>query len=66
MRTSIFKLVILSLLLVSCEKFNTSAKYNYKAPEQENDGIEVSTLEKVNIDTRIIEEAVNEIERLNK
>jgi CubicO group peptidase (beta-lactamase class C family) len=63
MRTSIFKIAILSLLLVSCEKFKTSAQYTYQAPEQVNDGIAVGTLEKVDIDTKVIEEAVSEIRR---
>ena len=63
MRTSIFKIAILSLLLVSCDKFNTSAQYTYQAPKPVNDGIEVGTLDEVNFDTRIIEEAVSEIRR---
>jgi len=63
MRTHIFKIAILSLLLVGCDKFNTSAQYTYQAPEKGNDGIEVGTLEEVGIDIKIIEEAVSEIYR---
>lgn len=63
MRTHIFKLAILSLLLVGCDKFNTSAQYVYRAPEQLSDGIKVGTLEDASINTRLIEEAVSEIYR---
>ena len=38
-------MVILSLLLVSCEMFNTSAQYTYQTPERVIDGIEAGTLE---------------------
>ncbi len=31
---------VLSLLLVSCEKFDTSAQYTYQTPEDLNDGFE--------------------------
>jgi len=63
MRTHIFKLAILSLLLVSCDHFKTTAQYTYKAPEAVNDGIEVGTLDEANMNTGIIEAAVSEIYR---
>ena len=63
MRTHIFRLAILSLLLMGCDNFDTSAQYAYRAPEQLNDGIEVGTLEEASINAGMIEEAVSEIYR---
>jgi len=40
-----------------------SIPYTYEPPENINDGLEVGTLEEVNIDSELIEEAVNGINR---
>lgn len=61
MKTSILISFILSLLLISCEMHDSSAQYYYRAPEALNDGIEVGTLEEVNMEIRAIEDAVNGI-----
>jgi len=53
-------LVLLSILNVSC-KSNTSGQYIYREPENINDGLDVGTLEEVNIDTSLIKKSVNKI-----
>ncbi len=40
MKTTLFKITIFSLLIVSCEKFDTSAQYSYQPPDSINVGIE--------------------------
>ena len=61
MKTTLFKITIFSLLIVSCEKFDTSAQYSYQPPDSINDGIDVGSLDEVQMDVKIIEKAVNEI-----
>jgi len=60
MKKSIFAISILSLYFVSCQ-FDTSGQYIYRQPEKINDGLDVGSLDEVNIDARHIEEAVNKI-----
>ncbi len=60
MKKMIFLISILSLLLVGC-KYNSSGQYIYQQPEQGNDGLDVGTLEEVNMDVKKMESAVNKI-----
>jgi CubicO group peptidase (beta-lactamase class C family) len=53
-------ILILSLLHVGCN-FDTSGQYTYHLPEKLNDGLDVGTLNEVNIDHKYIEAAVNNI-----
>jgi CubicO group peptidase (beta-lactamase class C family) len=55
-------LSLLSLLIVSCQ-LEPSIQYTYQPPENINDGFDVGTLAEVNIDSSLIEKAVNEIHR---
>jgi len=55
-------LSILSLLFVSCQS-EPSIQYTYQPPENINDGFDVGSLDEVNIDSVLIEKAVNEINR---
>lgn len=52
----------LSLLFISCKQ-DPSTLYTYKSPEDINDGLEVCSLEEVNIDQALIEKGVNDISR---
>ena len=61
MRTTMLKIAILSLLVNSCEMYDTSAQYTYQYPDSLSDGFDVGTLDEVKINTRIIEEAVSQI-----
>ncbi|MFC2024013.1 serine hydrolase domain-containing protein [Chloroflexota bacterium] len=54
--------LLLSLLLISCQSA-PSVQYNYQPPEDINDGLDVGTLEEVNIDSGLMEKLVNEINR---
>jgi CubicO group peptidase (beta-lactamase class C family) len=60
-KNSILIISILSLLQVSCT-YNSSGQYTYRPPEQFNDGIDVGSLDEVNIDASYIEHAVNKIQ----
>ncbi|UCH14551.1 MAG: serine hydrolase [Bacteroidales bacterium] len=60
MKKAIILIPVLLILFASC-KFNSSGQYTYRKPENINDGFEVGSLEEVNIDARLIEEAVNKI-----
>ncbi len=62
MKTIVLFISILSLLQVSCNN-DSSCQYTYQSPENINDGFKVGTLDEVNIDTKLIEEAVNEISK---
>jgi len=62
MKKAILLISILSLLLVSCQS-EPSIQYTYRQPENINDGFDVGTLDEVNIDAKLIEKAVNEINR---
>ncbi len=61
MKKAIFLFLALSVLNVRCQ-FDSTRQYSYKPPEYINDGLDVGSLEEVNIDTRLIEKAVDEIE----
>lgn len=61
MKALILNICLVSLLMVSCEIFESSAQYTYCPPEEANDGIEVGTCHDVNIDGGLLSEAVNEI-----
>jgi CubicO group peptidase (beta-lactamase class C family) len=55
--------ILLSLLLtISCQS-EPSNPYVYQSPENINDGLDVGTLDEVNIDPVLIEKAVNDINR---
>ena len=60
MKKSFLLVIILSLLSVSC-KFDVSSQYTYRPPENINDGFDVGSLDEVNINRRLVEQAVNEI-----
>ena len=51
-------IVIPELSILNCVK---SSEYNYRLPENINDGFEVGSLDEVNIDSMLIERAVKEI-----
>jgi CubicO group peptidase (beta-lactamase class C family) len=53
---------ILSLLSGGC-KYDASSHYTYRPPENINDGLDVGSLDEVNIDVRLIEKAVNKIQQ---
>ncbi|MGB6873242.1 MAG: serine hydrolase [Dehalococcoidia bacterium] len=55
-------LLLVVLLFVSFQS-EPSIQYTYQPPENIGDGLDVSTLEEVNIDSALIEKAVNEINR---
>lgn len=61
MKTTLFKIAILSLLVTSCEMYNSSAQYAYQYPDSLSDGFDVASLNDVNMDERLIEEAINKI-----
>jgi len=63
MKTTLLKIAILSLLVTSCEMYDTTAQYSYQYPDSLSDGFEVGTLDEVDISTRLIEEAVTKIYR---
>ena len=60
MTRNILLISILALLLAGCEQ-GPSSRYTYRPPENVNDGFEVGTLEDVNVDPELIEEAANKI-----
>jgi len=62
MKKMILLIFILSLLFVSCQ-LEPSDQYTYRPPENINDGFEVGSLYEVNIDSALIEKAVNDINR---
>jgi len=63
MKKTILLISILSLLLfVSCQS-EPSIQYTYRPPENINDGFDVGSLDEVDIDSVLIEKAVNEINR---
>jgi hypothetical protein len=53
---------VLSLLFISCKQ-DPSTIRTYQPPENINDGLDVGSVEEVNIDQALIEKAVNEISR---
>lgn len=62
MKKAILITSILSLLIVSCQ-LDSSGQYTYRIPEHIDDGIDVGSLDEVNIEEKLIERAVNEIYR---
>ena len=62
MNKSILIISILSLFFASCQS-EPSIQYTYRPPENINDGFDVGSLDEVNIDTELIERAVNDINR---
>jgi CubicO group peptidase (beta-lactamase class C family) len=60
MKKSIFSIIILSLLFVSCRQ-ETSSQSTYHPPENINDGFDVGSLDDVNIEKKMITEAVDQI-----
>jgi len=63
MTTIVLKIAILLLLVSGCKMYDTSAQYIYQRPDSLSNGFDVGTLDEVNIDAEIIEEAVGEIRR---
>ncbi|MFC1871617.1 serine hydrolase domain-containing protein [Chloroflexota bacterium] len=63
MKKAILLILFLSLLLiVGCQSEPTNP-YTYQPPENISDGLDVSTIEEVNIDSELMEKVVNEINR---
>ncbi len=60
MKRIILLISILSLLLVGCQS-EPAVQYTYRQPENINDEFDVGTLDEVNIDSALIEKAVNDI-----
>jgi CubicO group peptidase (beta-lactamase class C family) len=60
-QTTILFVSILLLLLAGCGS-DTDTQYGYQPPEQMNDDLDVGTVEDVNIDSALLEQAVDEIE----
>jgi len=58
----ILLITVLSLLFISCKQ-DPSTIRTYQPPENINDGLDVGSVEEVNIDQTLIEKAVNDIER---
>jgi len=62
MTKAILIITVLLLLLVSCQS-EPAVQYIYQPPENINDGFDVGTLDEVNIDSALIEKAMNDINR---
>jgi len=62
MKKAILLISILLLLLVGCQS-EPAVPYVYQPPENINDGLDVGSLDEVNIDAELIEKAVNDINR---
>ena len=60
MKKAILIILILSLLIASCGS-PPSSQYTYRSPENIGNGLDVGTLEEVNIDSALIENAVDKI-----
>lgn len=58
----ILLITILSLLFISCKQ-NPSSLYTYQPPENTGDGLDVGSLDEVNIDQALIERAACDISR---
>ena len=59
MKSLTLMFLFLSFLFISCNSYNSN--FIYQSPENINDGIAVSSLMSVNIDTTLIARAVNKI-----
>jgi CubicO group peptidase (beta-lactamase class C family) len=55
-------ITILFLLIIAC-RLEPSSQYNYQPPENINDGLNTGILYEVNIDTELMNKAVNDINR---
>jgi len=53
---------IFSLLFISCKQ-DPSTLRTYQPPENIDDGLDVGSLEEVNIDQALIEKAINDIDQ---
>ncbi len=62
MKKSILIIIVLLLLMIGCQS-EPAIQYIYQPPENISDGLDVSTLEEVNIDSELMEKVVNEINR---
>ena len=62
MKKAILLIPILLLLLVSCQS-EPIIPYTYQQPENIDDGLDIGTLDEVDIDAELIEKAVNDINR---
>jgi len=62
MKKSVLIIAVLLLLLVGCQS-ESSVQYTYRQPEYINDGLDVGSLDEVNIDSVLIEKAVDDINR---
>ena len=63
MKTRIKVIAILFFVLAAASCDSTSKNYNYQVPAQTNDGLQVESLEKSNIDSTLIIDAAKHIER---
>lgn len=61
LKKAIIIFLALSALNVSCQ-FSSSGQYRYRPPDKTYDGLNVGSLQEANIDTRLIEKAVDDIE----
>jgi CubicO group peptidase (beta-lactamase class C family) len=60
MKKVILLLIIATLLLISCGS-DPSSQYTYRPPEKADNGLDVGTLEEVNMDQALMESAVDDI-----
>jgi len=58
----LFKIALFSLLVTSCEMFESSGQYSYQCPDSLGDGFDIGTLDEVKLNTGLIEEAVSKIQ----
>jgi CubicO group peptidase (beta-lactamase class C family) len=61
MKAALVNILTISLLASGCEMYESSARFTYQYPDSLSDGFEVASLEDVNLNERLIEEAVNKI-----
>jgi CubicO group peptidase (beta-lactamase class C family) len=61
MKSIVLILTMTSLMVSSCELFETSAQYTYTPPAFVEDGLEVGSLENMDVELDAIEKAVSEI-----
>jgi CubicO group peptidase (beta-lactamase class C family) len=62
MKKEILIISIFALSIISCNS-DTSSQYTYQPPENINDGLNVGTLDEVNIDSALIIKAMNKIQQ---
>lgn len=61
MKTMLFNLALAAFLVIGCENLDTSAQYTYAPPEEMQDGLEVGTLEEVNVEVAALAQAISHI-----